>query len=71
VATRPIKRSKVVSKQCPRCHNNVDMILARERGLLVPLLSKARLLSPYMLKCPICIYVEPLTNQQAYSLMER
>ena len=47
------------------------MILARERGLLVPLLSKVKMLSPYMLKCPICIYVEPLTNQQAYSLMER
>jgi len=46
------------------------MILARERGL-VPLLSKVNMLSPYMLKCPICIYVERLTSQQAYSLMEK
>lgn len=67
---RAVKRGRSVHKQCPRCHNNVDMFLARDRGVLVPIFTKIKLLSPYMLKCPICIYVEPLTNQQAYSLME-
>lgn len=68
---RAVKRAKIVHKKCPRCNNSVEMYLARDRALVVPLFAKLNLLSPYMLKCPICIYAEPLTNQQARSLMAR
>jgi hypothetical protein len=67
---RVVKRARTVQRECPRCHNGVEMMLVRDRGLLVPLFTSIRLLSPFSLKCPICIHSEPLTNQQAYSLMD-
>jgi phage FluMu protein Com len=66
---RRIKGAKTISKVCPRCSNHVQMMLVRDRGLLVVPLTKVGLLSPFQLKCPICIHVESLTNQQAHSLI--
>jgi hypothetical protein len=72
-----VKNSKKVQKQCPRCSNVVEMYLIKNEDLSFGLLAKLRAdftgmkhYFNFRLKCPICIYEEPLTVQQGYSLME-
>jgi hypothetical protein len=72
-----VKGAKNVRKVCPRCSNIVDMVLVRDIDLMFGLLAKFRAdfigmrgYYNFRLKCPICIYEEKLTVQQAFSLME-
>lgn len=53
------------------------MFLVRDRDLTFGVLAKLRLdfvglrtYYSFRLRCPICVYEEPITLQQAYSLME-
>jgi hypothetical protein len=39
--------------------------------LPIQLLKKIKFPFSFLLKCPVCIYVESLTTQQGYSLMEK
>lgn len=72
-----VQGAKEVRKVCPRCSNVVDMVLIRDPDLTFGLLAKLRVdfigirgYYNFRLKCPICIYEEKLTVQQAFSLME-
>jgi hypothetical protein len=74
----PVRNARKVRKKCPRCSNVVDMHLIRNEDFGFGLLAKLRVdffgaksYFNFRLKCPICIYEEPLTVQQGYSLMER
>jgi hypothetical protein len=73
-----IRNAKAVRKTCPRCSNVVEMQLVRDRDITLGALARLRLDFPgltgyysFRLKCPICIYEESLSLQQAYSLMGR
>jgi len=73
-----VKKAKRVRRKCPRCSNVVDMYLIKNDGLDFGLLATlradfigAKSYFSFRLKCPICIYEEPLTVQQGFSLMER
>lgn len=63
--------AKKVPRSCPRCKNSVEFELVSDSagislyGLASTLIPMKRY---WAIKCPICIYYEPITSQEAKEL---